>query len=167
MGLSHTAGTKYEKRVECLEFGVVGNRLAYWLCYLVAFAYTVVLESVLRIELRIDLFDVFVLKRIGGCAGSGFHSRAGLCAIHADLWCGIVCHNREVVDKAYPFTEHSVKRALEHSDITVLKLLHEKFRRTRNGEHVVLQAFERQRAKPIVIVFLGNCVADYLQALIP
>ena len=64
VGFSHAGRSEYEERIEGLALGVVGYCLADRACNLVADAAAVVLESVVRIELCINVGSFLLLKRV-------------------------------------------------------------------------------------------------------
>ncbi len=121
MRLAHTCRPEYKEGIECLAFRVVCDCFADRACYFIGIASAIVLESIIRIQLRIYILSHHRLEGVGRGCLRGYYG-CGIRAADIDLRLRVVAHCI-IVEKERYIAKHFLECTYDQVAEAFFKLL--------------------------------------------
>ena len=162
MSLSHAAGAEHKQRVEGLQRGIVADGLADGARYAVAFAGAIVLESIARIELGIEIASYRRRKRICRCGISLLEDhRRETRRFLRHCRRGVVGNDAVAEVEFHTVAVHFADAGPKHTLVKVLELLDKEVCTVDiQPQHLVGITQRSYVAKPGVVLVRRNVVLD-------
>ncbi len=172
MCFAHTGGTEDKEWIECLYSGVVGNGFAYRAGNFVARALAVVLESVSRVELRVEVVAAGLLERVGRlCLCLRENRGRGEGAFLLDYSRRVALYLPEAIYNLYALAECFADTRTEYALKALFELVDEKRRLNLKHKSATLAcdivALYFDVAEPCRVLCGANVVFYILTALCP
>ena len=174
MGLAHSRGTEHKQGIVGLHLRVFGNSLTYAHSELVAHAAAIVLESISRIELRVNVLQPVVLcKGVGNARFADVEfllepgARVVLILLHS---AGVVAaHYIIFIGEPYVFAKDLLQGGRKDGDISSLDLLDKELRGHSKRHTVVflVKVNGNNGCKPNIELFGRQVSLDDVKAAVP